>query len=304
MKADIHPKYVESEGPLLLRQHLHHPLDPAPDLASSSAASAIPSTPASRSWWTPAVASTASSAATAAARTSNDPFRPVPGPASGRRPPGAVRDGVAPADGRTMSLDPERRSGLLAVKLGALVREHWPTDAVDAQHAVPFPGGAARRDGDRIWVLLDEGFERRLGAALAVAVRAGAREVHLLVDDRGAAGLLARRAATFGSAPLTPPSVQLSRVVRSSPPSADPSPVIDAPHPAAELEASGAGRRRPRGRGRTGPGDRRAAGPRGGPGERRRRGRHADRGRRRPVRPRDVRHDASPISSASGPSNG
>ena len=67
MHADIHPEYVVATVQLLVRQHLHHPLDEGDPARPSSAASATPSTPASRSWWTPAAASTASSAATASA---------------------------------------------------------------------------------------------------------------------------------------------------------------------------------------------------------------------------------------------
>jgi hypothetical protein len=99
---------------------------------------------------------------------------------------------------------PDRRAALLAAKLGALVRDRWP-DAGDGARPGTFPGGAtlAAADGARLWILLDEQADagRRLGAALAVADRAGAAELHLLVDDADAAAILARRASQFARPP-------------------------------------------------------------------------------------------------------
>jgi hypothetical protein len=56
----------------------------------------------------------------------------------------------------------------------------------------------ARRDGTG-WVLADERAERALGAAMAWGRQAGVEELHLLAES--AAGLLARRAATFARPP-------------------------------------------------------------------------------------------------------
>ncbi|WCO66450.1 hypothetical protein PO878_18285 [Iamia majanohamensis] len=64
-----------------------------------------------------------------------------------------------------------------------------------------FPGGAARLDGDVGWVLLAGDAAPRLGAALAWARRAGVRDLHVVVDEPEASGLVARRAALCAPAP-------------------------------------------------------------------------------------------------------
>lgn len=128
---------------------------------------------------------------------------------------------------------PDRRAGLLAAKLGALVRGHW-SDVGDEAVASTFPGGSALVDvgARRVWILLDDEADaaRRLGATLAVADRAGASELHLLVDDPLAAGVLARRAALFAR-----PAVVWSIAGRglSAAAAADPAPD---PVPAPEVE--------------------------------------------------------------------
>ncbi|MCB0970018.1 MAG: hypothetical protein KDA97_00660, partial [Acidimicrobiales bacterium] len=131
-----------------------------------------------------------------------------------------------------MTIDQDRRAALLAAKLGALVRARWG-DVGDGAVAGGFPEGATLVDGDRAWVLATADADRRLGAALAVAGRAGAAELHLLVDDEdpAAGAVAARRAACFA----TPPSVwrvsgtELAPVEPAAP-ADDP-----APPPAAEL---------------------------------------------------------------------
>ena len=67
---DRHPSHVHRDPrEVLVRQHLHHPLDhAAASSRSSSATSATRSSPASRSWSTPVAASSASTSATAPAR--------------------------------------------------------------------------------------------------------------------------------------------------------------------------------------------------------------------------------------------
>jgi hypothetical protein len=88
--------------------------------------------------------------------------------------------------------DPARRSALLGVKLGALVRDHL---GEGSSHPGVFAGGAALvRDGEA-WVLADEQPARALGPALAWARQQGASALHLLAEE--AAGTLARRAAAF-----------------------------------------------------------------------------------------------------------
>lgn len=100
-----------------------------------------------------------------------------------------------------MTTDADRRHALAAAKLRALVRAHVGGD-LDPQPA-GFPDGAAAVDAasGRTWVLIDGDPSRRLGAALAVARRAGAPELHLLVHDEAAAGVLARRVGELAPAP-------------------------------------------------------------------------------------------------------
>ena len=87
------------------------------------------------------------------------------------------------------------REQLLAVKLGALVRDRAP-DAV--LQPGEFGGGAALMARSTAWVLLDDRPERGLGPAVAWALRQNATEVNILAEH--AAGMLARRAVGW-----TPP---------------------------------------------------------------------------------------------------
>ncbi|HEX2785562.1 MAG TPA: hypothetical protein VHN36_18415 [Ilumatobacteraceae bacterium] len=89
-------------------------------------------------------------------------------------------------------VDQARRERLLAVKLAALIRDHWPT--VDLQTDA-FALGAAAHDGGVGWVLLEERQHRGLGPALAWAVRAGVSELHVLAGE--GTGTIARRMAAF-----------------------------------------------------------------------------------------------------------
>lgn len=139
-----------------------------------------------------------------------------------------------------MSLDPDRRSQLLATKLRVLVSERW--DLTTDARTGGFPAGATLVDlaADRCWVLVADGAERRLGGALAVAQRAGVAEVHLVVDDPEAAATLARRAGAF----RTPPIIWRSEgqdllEVTPAPPAADPAPAPGAELYRPVLEAAG-----------------------------------------------------------------
>lgn len=99
---------------------------------------------------------------------------------------------MAADDGR------ERRSGLLALKLAALVRDHTGSEA----DLVPgtYGGGAGLcRDGVA-WVLADDRPERSLGPALAWASVQGATSLELVAEV--ATGVLARRAAQFADPPM------------------------------------------------------------------------------------------------------
>lgn len=99
---------------------------------------------------------------------------------------------------------PDPRAALLAAKLGALVRHHWPEAAAETV-AGSFPGGATVHDavGGSLWILLDRevGATARLGAALALARRSGADDLHLLVEDAASAAILARRGSLFDRPP-------------------------------------------------------------------------------------------------------
>lgn len=130
-----------------------------------------------------------------------------------------------------MTLDPARRSALLAAKLRALVGARCDV-GVDARVG-GFPDGATLVDpvGGRTWVLVEDGAERRLGGALAVALRAGAGEVHLIVDGAAeAAGpVLARRAACFEPAPRVWRTDDRGLVpVEAAAPAVDPPPAPEA----------------------------------------------------------------------------
>lgn len=88
----------------------------------------------------------------------------------------------------------ERRSALLGAKLRGLVADHLGRQ-VDVSVAT-YPAGSACLVGDDAWVLLDGVADRRLGGALAWAVRNGADALHLVAERD--TGLLARRAGGFG----------------------------------------------------------------------------------------------------------
>ncbi|MCU1497259.1 MAG: hypothetical protein JWM47_1212 [Acidimicrobiales bacterium] len=91
----------------------------------------------------------------------------------------------------------DRRSALLATKLRVLASERWSISG--ELRSGSFPSGATLLDPEagRAWVLVEGDAARRLGGALAVAHRAGARELHLIVDDPEAGAILARRASAF-----------------------------------------------------------------------------------------------------------
>ena len=97
--------------------------------------------------------------------------------------------------------DPGRRQVLLAAKLGALVRAWWG-DGTDRRPGA-LPGGATLWDATSrtAWVLADSPAARALGPALAWGLKVGADRLHVLVDDAGDAGTLARRAAAFARPP-------------------------------------------------------------------------------------------------------
>jgi hypothetical protein len=87
-------------------------------------------------------------------------------------------------------VEPTRVAGLVEAKARALVRDHFGTEALTA---LRLPGGAAFHDDHRVWVYAPDEGPRALGRGLALAVRAGADEVHVIVDSDD--GDLARRAS-------------------------------------------------------------------------------------------------------------
>jgi len=87
----------------------------------------------------------------------------------------------------------ERRRQLLGIKLRALVADHVGV-AVDAEPAAFGAGSALVHDG-AAWTIIDGPSARRLGAALAWAIRHEATSLDVIVERDG--GVLARRSAAF-----------------------------------------------------------------------------------------------------------
>ncbi len=125
-------------------------------------------------------------------------------------------------------MDTERRSALLQVKLGALVRDAF---GVTGAEQFDFAGGAALRHATGGYVLVEDEPERALGRAWAWADRHGVDDLHVLVEN--GSGALARRAGEFYR-PSSVWSVQ-GRAVSSATP--EPLPTSPEVSPAA-LEAA------------------------------------------------------------------
>lgn len=87
----------------------------------------------------------------------------------------------------------DRRAQLNALKLRALVGEH--TGVTVTAESAEFGSGAALVHDGAAWVLVDESPARRLGAALAWALRADAERLHVIAES--GTGILARRAGAF-----------------------------------------------------------------------------------------------------------
>jgi hypothetical protein len=96
-----------------------------------------------------------------------------------------------------VTLAPEQLARLNAAKLSALTRGRVDDGAAPAA----LPGGAGLVDGPTGWVLLGPDADHSLGAALAWARRHRVAGLNVVVDDPDAAGMLARRAALFATAP-------------------------------------------------------------------------------------------------------
>ena len=166
MKADIHPNYERTTVRLLVRQHLHDPVAPRPASIHVELCNEC------HPFFTGK-----QKLVDSGGRVERFQRR------YGQRK-GAPTAHVTP--------DPQRRSALLGLKLGALVR-----DAAGEAPVVlgSFGGGAGAGQRRRqAWVLADERPERALGPALAWARQQGAGHVNVIVDEPAAAGVLARRA--------------------------------------------------------------------------------------------------------------
>ena len=87
----------------------------------------------------------------------------------------------------------DRHGRLVGIKLRALVGDHLGR-TIDVEPR-SFAPGAALLIGRSAWVLLESEPERRLGAALAWAIRHDADELHVVAES--GTGALARRAAEF-----------------------------------------------------------------------------------------------------------
>lgn len=98
-----------------------------------------------------------------------------------------------------MPIAEERRAALLGAKLGALAASAHGSS--EGRRPVPFAAGAGLVEdgpgGTVGWVLADDRPARILGPSVLWARRASVVRLHVLVDDAGAAGLLARRAPLF-----------------------------------------------------------------------------------------------------------
>lgn len=126
--------------------------------------------------------------------------------------------------------DAELRGRLAAAKLRALARDHF---GISQGTESGLGTGAGVHDGRRAVVLTGEPSERALGAALAWADRCGvADEVHVLVDDPVAAGVLARRARLFVGA------IQVSLVDGRQLRAVDPAPHLPVLQPPVEAFAA------------------------------------------------------------------
>lgn len=121
---------------------------------------------------------------------------------------------------------------LFEAKLGALVRSRWQ-DAAAALRTRSLPWGAAAFAGDSAWVLAEEDARRALGPALAMADREGATDVHVMTGDVDAAGVLARRAPLFESAPA------VWRIAGVELTAAEPAPVPEYTEPSADVLETG-----------------------------------------------------------------
>ncbi len=96
-----------------------------------------------------------------------------------------------------------------AVKLGALVRDHFEKEGTSRRLPSNLPGGAALLDPEarRAWVLIADGVVNRFGPALAWGWRQAVEELHVLVEasvpggPSAASGVIARRAAAMANPP-------------------------------------------------------------------------------------------------------
>jgi hypothetical protein len=135
------------------------------------------------------------------------------------------------------TIDPDRRGALLAGRLRAIVGARWGVPDGAAVGTSAIGASLTDREGGRTWVLVDDDPARRLGMALALALRGGdtgrPHQLHVIVDDAAAeaAGILARRATQLAAPVEVWRAVGLELFpVAAAAPATDP-----APPPVAEL---------------------------------------------------------------------
>lgn len=135
-------------------------------------------------------------------------------------------------------LDPDRLAALRMAKLRALVSPRWDISS-DAETS-KFPDGASLTDepSATTWVLMEDDPVHRLGAALAVAFRAGSRTLHVITEAD--APVLARRAALveFDISVWSVDGTELEAAV-AAPPAVDPAPSEGALSKRSLLEEAG-----------------------------------------------------------------
>lgn len=154
------------------------------------------------------------------------------------------------------ALEPERRQLLLGAKLRGLVAHRWGPDADGNRRDGRFLGGATLVDDDGGFaaVLAEDHPYRSLGGALAwhgrtTAELGRALDLHLILADPDAAGIVARQAACFAPRPTVWLAVGTELVAVEPAPPHVPAPAPDGVESlAALIDATGADRRVDHGR--------------------------------------------------------
>ncbi|MDQ4148524.1 MAG: hypothetical protein M3164_00785 [Actinomycetota bacterium] len=139
----------------------------------------------------------------------------------------------------SLPVDPERRTRLLAAKLRALLKRHWP----DAGRGEPVgaAGGVAVQQGSWAWILADGDATQGFARALLWALHRRVAELHVLADAGPALVAAARQAVCFRTS-ITVWAIDGTELATVDPAPLPPEPPLD---PDAEpfvsvIEAAGA----------------------------------------------------------------